>query len=166
MRRTMRGIVCGLFGASLLLSGCASTGDDITETNDPFEPFNRSMFAFNKTLDDALLAPLAHGYEAVTPAPAQTAVYNVFDNLAYLGTALNQFLQGKIERGFEDTGRFVINSTFGLGGMIDFASGIGMARSSPGWGRRRHGIAPLTRSPSAPVGPTMRRCPSPMRTPT
>lgn len=122
-------MMSGVVGAAMLaLSGCAST-DVAMEPHDPFEPFNRSMFAFNKALDETLFSPIAKGYTAVTPAPARQAVFNFFDNLAYLTTVVNQFLQGKIERGFEDVGRFVINSTFGLGGLIDFASGLEMERN-------------------------------------
>lgn len=128
MRRMLRGIAIGVAGAALLLSGCASTGNEVTEPHDPYEPFNRSMFAFNKTLDDAFFGPIASGYVAVTPEPAREAVFNVFDNLAYLTTMVNQFLQGKVERGFEDAGRFIINSTFGMGGLVDFATGIGIER--------------------------------------
>jgi phospholipid-binding lipoprotein MlaA len=132
MRRRFRGTVGGAAFAAVLvlaLTGCASTGEDaITEPHDPYEGFNRSMFAFNKALDDAVFNPVADGYVAITPEPARDAVFNFFDNLAYLTTVVNQLLQGKVERGFEDAGRFVINSTFGLAGLIDFAGGIGMPR--------------------------------------
>lgn len=129
MQRIVRRVVLGLTGLSaLLLTGCASTGVE-TEPHDPYEGFNRSMFAFNKALDDAVLAPLSRGYVAITPAPARQAIYNVFENLGYLTTMVNQFLQGKVERGFEDGGRFIINSTFGLGGLVDFATGVGIERN-------------------------------------
>lgn len=129
MRCIVRGIVFGLAAsAALFLSGCASTGGAGSEPHDPYESFNRSMFAFNKAVDDALFRPIADGYVAVTPEPAREAVFNFFDNLGYLTTMVNQLLQGKIERGMEDAGRFVINSTFGLGGLVDFASDIGIPR--------------------------------------
>jgi len=111
----------------LLLNGCASTGGDI-DPNDPYESFNRTMFSFNKGLDETLFAPIASAYAQVTPAPARAAIYHVFDNLAYPTTIVNQFLQGKIERGLEDAGRFLFNSTLGLGGLIDFSSGTGLPR--------------------------------------
>jgi len=125
----LRMISGAMVGALLALSGCASTSDLATEPHDPYESFNRSMFAFNKTLDENLFSPISKGYVAVTPEPAREAVFNFFDNLGYLTTVVNQLLQGKIERGFEDAGRFLINSTFGLGGLIDFASGIEIARN-------------------------------------
>lgn len=119
----------GLTGLSaLLLAGCASTGVE-TEPHDPFEDSNRSIFAFNKALDDAVLAPLSRGYVAITTEPTRQAIFNVFDNLGYLTTMVNQFLQGKVERGFEDAGRFIINSTFGLGGLVDFATAVGIERN-------------------------------------
>jgi phospholipid-binding lipoprotein MlaA len=116
-----------------MLVGCTTSGP--TEPHDPYEGFNRSMFAVNDALDGAVLEPLAKGYVAITPQPVRAGVFNVFDNLAYLGTALNQFLQGKVERGFEDTGRFIVNSTFGLGGLIDFASGVGIERHEEDFGQ-------------------------------
>jgi len=129
MQRIARQIVLGLTGLSaLLLMGCAST-DVATEPHDPYEGFNRSMFAFNKALDDALIGPISEGYVAITPDPARQAIFNVFANLGYLTTMVNQFLQGKVERGFEDAGRFLINSTFGLGGLVDFATGVGIERN-------------------------------------
>jgi ABC-type transporter lipoprotein component MlaA len=88
----------GAAGAVLLaLSGCAST-DVATEPHDPYESFNRNMFAFNKALDENLFSPIADGYVAITPEPAREAVFNFFDNLGYLTTVVNQLLQGKTSR--------------------------------------------------------------------
>jgi phospholipid-binding lipoprotein MlaA len=118
----------------LLLTGCTSIGGDV-DPNDPYESFNRTMFSFNKGLDDAILGPIAHVYIDITPAPARTAIHNVFDNLSYLTTIVNQLLQGKFERGMDDAGRFLFNSTFGLGGLIDFSSGLGMKRHDEDFGQ-------------------------------
>lgn len=129
MTGNFRGAVFAIASIALIgLSGCATTDGLETEPHDPYESFNRSMFAFNKSLDRAILAPLAEGYATITPQPARDAISNAFANAAYLTTAVNQLLQGKIERSMEDAGRFVINSTFGLGGLVDFASAIGMPR--------------------------------------
>lgn len=130
MAVSLRRIVFAVGAIALVgLSGCASTDVVETEPHDPYESFNRDMFAVNKFLDDSFFSPLAQGYAHVTPDPAREAVYNFFQNLAYPTTIVNQFLQGKIERGFEDLGRFVINSTFGLAGLVDFASDIEMTRN-------------------------------------
>ncbi len=120
--------------AVLFLSGCATIEGE-PDPNDPFESFNRSMFAFNRGLDQAILAPISSAYVEITPAPARTAVYNVFDNLSYLTTVVNQLLQGKFERGMEDLGRFLFNSTFGLGGMVDFSTAIGLERHEEDFGQ-------------------------------
>jgi phospholipid-binding lipoprotein MlaA len=118
----------------LLLTGCASTGGDV-DPDDPYESFNRTMFSFNKGLDEAILAPIAGVYTDITPAPARTAIHNVFANLSYLTTVVNQLLQGKFERGLDDAGRFLFNSTFGLGGLIDFSAGLGMKRHEEDFGQ-------------------------------
>ncbi len=120
--------------AVLLLTGCATTVGE-PDPNDPYESFNRSMFAFNKGLDEAVLAPISSAYAELTPAPARTAVYNFFENLSYLTTALNQILQGKFELGMEDAGRFLFNSTFGLGGLVDFSTAIGLPRHEEDFGQ-------------------------------
>jgi phospholipid-binding lipoprotein MlaA len=121
-------MVAGLAAAALALTGCATPNQPGGETYDPFEGMNRSVFAFNKGVDQVVLKPASEVYVAVTPEPARQAIFNFLDNLAYLTTVVNQFLQGKFERGLEDTGRFVFNSTFGIAGLIDFASGVGLER--------------------------------------
>ena len=122
--------------AAGLLSGCASTpaADDVG-TPDPYEDWNRKFYAFNDALDKAILAPAAHAYVEVTPAPMRHGVHNFFDNLAYPEVFINDFLQGKVEQGFDDVGRFIINSTFGLGGLIDFAGGLGFERNDEDFGQ-------------------------------
>ncbi|MDX1515140.1 MAG: VacJ family lipoprotein, partial [Gammaproteobacteria bacterium] len=118
-----------LLGA--LLSGCATGGVE----EDPLEGFNRAVFAFNDTFDNAIAKPVARGYQTVMPAPADTAVTNFFGNLADVGNAINNLLQLKITRAFEDAGRVAFNTTFGLGGLIDFASGVGMDKHNEDFGQ-------------------------------
>lgn len=132
-RLTFVVIVCV---ASGMLSACASTpAADEAGTPDPYEDWNRKFYAFNDALDKAILAPAAHAYVEVTPAPMRHGVNNFFDNLAYPEVFINDFLQGKVEQGFEDAGRFIINSTFGLGGLIDFAGGLGFSRNNEDFGQ-------------------------------
>lgn len=125
-----------VFVTAAMLSACASTQvADETGTPDPYEDWNRKFYAFNDALDKAILAPASRAYVEVTPAPARHGVRNFFDNLAYPEVFINDFLQGKVEQGFEDVGRFVINSTFGLGGLIDFAGGLGFSRNEEDFGQ-------------------------------
>ena len=113
------------------LSGCASNGVDY----DPLEPLNRAIFGLNDGLDKAIGEPLAKGYVAVTPAPIRQNIYSFFDNLAYPNTILNDFLQGKFTQGIEDTGRFLVNTIFGFGGIADVATGMGLERHEEDFGQ-------------------------------
>jgi len=116
-----------LFG----LGGCATTAN----RGDPLEGVNRAVFSFNEAIDSAVLKPAAIGYQAVVPQFIRTGVDNVFANIGDLWSAANQLLQAKpvaaIEMGF----RFVVNSTFGLGGWFDIASDAGLERRSEDFGQ-------------------------------
>jgi phospholipid-binding lipoprotein MlaA len=119
-----------------VLSACATApADKGVDTPDPLEPMNRAFFAFNDTLDKAVLGPVSRGYAKATPKPVQTGIRNFFDNLTYIETIINNFLQGKIEEGLEDILRVVINSTFGLGGLNDFAGDIGFPQRDEDYGQ-------------------------------
>jgi len=109
----------------LLCAGCATTPAGISHS-DPLEPFNRKVYAFNDVLDKHVLKPVADEYVKITPKPVQESVSNFYNNLTYPSVIANQFLQGKIVRGFSDLGRFAINSTVGLAGLFDPASHIGL----------------------------------------
>jgi phospholipid-binding lipoprotein MlaA len=114
---------------ALLLAGCVNPAED------RFEPVNRPVFALNQGLDRALIRPLARGYVTVTPDLVQDGVYNFFDNLGYPVVALNQFLQGKPGEGVRDTARLLVNSTLGVGGLMDMASGMGLRRNEEDFGQ-------------------------------
>ena len=105
------------------------------EINDPFEDLNRDIFTFNEKLDEKLLKPAALTYRKVTPQFARTGVTNFFNNLEEIDTTINQVLQGEIKYAFNDAGRFVINSTIGLFGLIDVASKIGLERHEEDFGQ-------------------------------
>lgn len=135
-----RGTGRGALGLSLLisvfLSACATApADKGVETPDPLESMNRAFFTFNDTLDKAILGPVSRGYVKVTPEPARDGLRNFFDNLAYIEVIINEFLQGKIENGFEGIQRIVFNSTFGLGGFVDFAGAVGLERRDEDFGQ-------------------------------
>lgn len=121
-------------GLVVSLSGCATIESE-GAPGDPFEDINRSVYGFNKVVDDALLAPLARGYQAATPEFVNHAVTNFFNNLGDVTNAVNNLLQLKLTNAVEDTGRIALNSTLGLGGLIDFASGIGIARHNEDFGQ-------------------------------
>jgi phospholipid-binding lipoprotein MlaA len=117
---------------ALAASGCATTPGT---PNDPFEDFNRSIFSFNEAVDVAVLKPVATGYEKVVPQLVRTGVDNFFANLNDAWSAVNLVLQAKPLPGLETGMRFVFNSTFGIGGLIDIASDIGMERRNEDFGQ-------------------------------
>ncbi|MCP5155198.1 MAG: VacJ family lipoprotein [Ectothiorhodospiraceae bacterium] len=103
----------------LLLAGCAAGPETLPE--DPYESVNRGIYAFNETLDEALVEPVARGYRAVTPDPLERAVTNFFSNLSDVSNAANNLLQGKVLRAVESLARVAINSTIGIAGTADIA---------------------------------------------
>ena len=116
-----------LFAISLVLAcgACATAAD--TAPADPYESFNRKVFAFNDALDRNIIAPLSLGYRAVTPNFAERGVRNFFSNLYDFNGTLNAVVQGRFTEAGRDGGRFVINSTVGMFGLVDVASEIGIA---------------------------------------
>ncbi len=114
-------------------SGCVSIPGE-PDPNDAWEPFNRSMYDFNDGLDKDIIAPVADAYLKL-PEGGRTAIRNFYVNLGYPTTIINQFLQGKFERGLEDTMRFIFNTTFGLLGFIDIAGPTGLARHQEDFGQ-------------------------------
>jgi phospholipid-binding lipoprotein MlaA len=93
------------------------------------------MFRFNEALDSAVLTPLARGYVAAVPELARLGVSNVFGNFGDAWSAINQFLQGKGEAGATMTMRVATNTLFGIGGLFDVASDLGMERQSEDFGQ-------------------------------
>jgi phospholipid-binding lipoprotein MlaA len=118
--------------AVLLTAGCATTGND---PRDPWEGLNRKTFAFNDALDRAILKPAAQGYEKVTPAFVREGVNDFFGNLDDVGTSLNNFLQGKWREGASDAGRVVVNTVFGVFGLWDVATPLGLEKHDEDFGQ-------------------------------
>ncbi len=107
--------------------GCASKSEKAPESvSDPFEPVNRVTYQVNRTADKYLLRPVAKAYDFITPRPAKTGVKNFFSNLESPIIILNGLLQGKFLQGISDIGRFITNSTLGIGGLFDPATPMGM----------------------------------------
>lgn len=114
-----------------LLGGCASSGNP----KDPIEGFNRAVFAFNDGLDKAVIKPVAQGYDAALPQPAKTGVANFFGNIEDVFIGVNNLLQGKVPEAANDWGRFAINTTIGVLGLIDWASDMGMEKHNEDFGQ-------------------------------
>jgi phospholipid-binding lipoprotein MlaA len=114
-----------------VVAGCASSGNP----KDPIEGFNRAMFAFNEGLDTAVIKPVARGYDAVLPTPVRTGVTNFFGNIEDLMIGANNLLQGKVPDGITDLGRFLVNSTIGVLGLIDWASDMGLEKHNEDFGQ-------------------------------
>ena len=102
---------------------------------DPWEPLNRRVHTFNVVVDRAVARPIARAYVAVVPEPVRLGVGNFFDNLDSPVTFLNQVLQGRPRDAVQTLGRFVVNSTLGIGGIFDPASDLKMKRRSEDFGQ-------------------------------
>ena len=103
--------------------------------NDPFEAFNRKIWAFNEFLDDNLAKPTAEIYRSIAPDPVEVAVSNFFRNMNELDNTANQVLQGHPILAINDFSRFIINSTIGLAGFLDVASRLGLERHDEDFGQ-------------------------------
>ncbi|WP_049722280.1 MlaA family lipoprotein [Gilvimarinus polysaccharolyticus] len=112
----------------LLFSGFSSVVS-AADPQDPWEDFNRAVFAFNDAADTYVLRPVARGYQAVTPSPVRQGVNNVFSNVLEIPKVFNDLLQGKFAQAGTDSGRFLINTTLGVAGLFDVAHHMGMPRA-------------------------------------
>jgi len=117
--------------AAGLLAGCATSGNP----KDPIEGFNRAMYGVHEGIDTVLLKPVATGYDAVLPDPVQTGVTNFFANIADIPTAVNNLLQGKVAYAFNDLGRVAVNTTVGIVGLFDVATGMGLEKHDEDFGQ-------------------------------
>lgn len=111
--------------ASVVLAGCSTTGSEQgygQSAQDPYESYNRSIYSFNTAIDRAVLQPVARGYQDVVPSPARTGVRNFFGNLGDAWSLVNNTLQFKGEAAMSSFFRVAVNSTFGLGGLLDVAT--------------------------------------------
>lgn len=134
-------------GASALLLGAALAGcasGPGANPRDPLEPFNRGVSQFNDAVDGAVLKPVATVYRDVTPDPVRTGVSNFFENLRDAWSAANAALQLRPREATENAMRFVVNTVFGLGGVLDIASEMGIDRTRLDFGQTlgRWGVPP------------------------
>ena len=102
---------------------------------DPWESWNRKVFAFNEKLDETVLKPVATAYSEIVPAPIRTGIDNFFGNIGDAWSAVNLLLQGRFKAGVEQGMRFAVNSTFGLAGVLDVATEAGLEKNSQDFGK-------------------------------
>jgi phospholipid-binding lipoprotein MlaA len=117
--------------AAALASGCAATPSRV----DPLEPMNRALFQFHDAVDTAVVKPAIRAYIDIVPEFFRTAVSNVFNNVDDLISALNDLLQGKLDKFGNDLQRVIVNTTFGVGGLFDFATHFGIERGNEDFGQ-------------------------------
>jgi phospholipid-binding lipoprotein MlaA len=120
------------FAALVLLTACSSTPG---RPHDPFEASNRMMYAINEPLDKYVAKPVAQFYVDYLPSPVRTAVSNFGNNIDDLFSGINGLLQGKLDKAGNDFGRVLLNTGFGLLGLIDIASDAGIPRGDEDLGQ-------------------------------
>ena len=139
---------------SLIIAiGLATTAPAFADNHDPYEPYNRFMYRINDGIDRTVMTPVARGYQKVTPKPVQSGITNVFDNLRDVVSIGSNLLRLDIEKASTDLVRVGINTTFGLGGLINIAdaaqmpnnkSSLGDTFATWGWKNSNYFVYPLT----------------------
>lgn len=119
----------GIIVAVAHLIGCGKS-----PSVDRFEMLNRSTYGFNKGVDRFLIKPISRAYEAIIPKSIQTMVGNFFQNLSEIPNIGNDILQGDFRYAQQDTARFLLNSTWGLGGLFDVAGKKGLEKHHQDFG--------------------------------
>ena len=146
-RTTMRagGALAGVVLGAAVLAGCTTIRESRGgpgQRLDPWENWNRKVFNFNEGVDRNVLKPVATAYVDVVPQPVRRGVGNFFSNFADAWSAINNMLQGKFELGFEDATRVGTNTLFGLFGVLDVASEMGLDHHYEDFGQTlgRYGV--------------------------
>lgn len=129
----MRAILLAI--PALLLGACATVDSASRDPRDPYEGFNRGVWAFNQGADKAVIKPATTVYRTVTPVPARRGLSRVFSNLSEPFSFVNNLLQGKPKRAMTNVGRFLINTTLGVGGLADHASTMGLPPADEDFGQ-------------------------------
>jgi phospholipid-binding lipoprotein MlaA len=136
MRKSWAALTMAL---GLVAAGCtASPGTNSqvqTDPGDPLEGWNRQVFAMNETFDHAVLKPTAETYVAIVPEPAREGLHNFLNNLDSPVIFANDILQGEVVLAGQTAGRFGLNSTVGLGGLVDVATPAGIPAHSSDFGQ-------------------------------
>jgi phospholipid-binding lipoprotein MlaA len=129
----MRKILIALTVAALM-AGCATTSGT-ANPRDPWEPFNRGVFKFNDNLDRDIVKPLIDTYTTLVPEFARTGISNFFSNVGDVWVGVNNLLQGKPDQAASDVGRVLVNSTVGIFGLFDVATGMGLKHHNEDFGQ-------------------------------
>ena len=126
-----------LLMALIVTGGCTAGGSALRAASqtDPWEPLNRPIYAVNDTLDRYTLKPIARGYKTVVPAFMRTGVSNFTNNLSAPASALNTLLQGKPVGALSELTRFIVNTSIGIGGLVDAATACGLERRDEDFGQ-------------------------------
>jgi phospholipid-binding lipoprotein MlaA len=133
--RPTRMLLVPILLGSLLLFQSAHAADEKPKNIDPFEPINRPLYKFNDITDRFILRPLGKGYNAILPQTARNGVGNFYDNITYPVTIVNSLLQGKFRQSGSDLLRLLMNSTVGILGFMDVATGQGLPRHDEDFGQ-------------------------------
>ncbi len=129
-------VTLAVVACSGLSAGCATVPASATgPTSDPFENWNRKVFAFNDAVDKAVLKPVAETYRDVVPSFVRTGINNVLGNIYDVWSTANHFLQGKFASGLEMGMRVLTNTVFGAAGVLDVATEAGLQRRSEDFGQ-------------------------------
>ena len=122
--------------ALLMLAGCATTpGEERLAERDPLEGFNRGVWGVNQAVDKVAIKPVTVVYRTVTPRPARRGLSRILANLSEPFSMVNNILQGKPDRAVRNLERFVVNTTIGVGGLADHATGFGIAPADEDFGQ-------------------------------
>lgn len=127
-------LILSSLAISSMLGGCASTAVQPNPT-DPWQGWNRGTQSFNDTIDNAVLKPVAKGYQWITPKPVDDGITNMFSNFNDIGVTLNDLLQFKLLQGSKDLTRFLVNSTVGVAGIFDVAKLIDLPKHNEDFGQ-------------------------------
>jgi phospholipid-binding lipoprotein MlaA len=120
---------------SLGFAGCATAPNAKRDARDPLERVNRVSYKVTDAVDRAVLRPVAKGYKAIAPQFVETGVSNFFSNLGQPTVIVNDLLQAKFRPALSDTGRFLMNTTLGVGGLWDPAGGMGLDKHDEDFGQ-------------------------------
>ena len=133
-KRPAHAVLCVI--AVMSLSACVTLPpNEQRSPQDPWESWNRGVYKFNDVLDRGVAKPVARAYVRVVPPPVRTGISNFFSNLNTPTVMINDALQGKLHAAANDLGRFLLDSTVGMGGLLDPATAVGLDHNDEDFGQ-------------------------------